>query len=302
MSMGKCSAGATRVDRPLANSLWVAVASCFIWFATAQAQPDRQVDCRSTSMARIPAGTILGQENANGWNRVVLLAKPRLASGAVDQIPAIARRYATRFNVVIMARVSAVKGEEGQLFQLERVGVGYCTQQGDRQVVISSETSEQQGVELDTVERIVLQQNEKVLDEMVQLVRSRTICLFDVKALVLAGGRHHDMLIRHLVWVTPATGKVAALVWPLVPAADGPHRLAGKSLSVVPEGFQEDRLIHVSEEEITLGIPSSRAFALARMPPGKNLAADEPLAQLAARRRYDEQSIQQLLDAVREAF
>ena len=292
-----------RIGVPMRHSLLLLVCTCCGWMSSLRCLAADDVDFTSAPVARIPSGTIVGEDNANGWNRVVLLATPRLASGAVDKIPAVARRYATRFNVVIMACVTSADDRSSDAkYQLKQVGVGYCTNIRDQQVVITSQTEEKLGADLDTVERIVLRQNEAVLNDMVRIVKSRTIAMFDVKALVLAGGEHHDMLLRHLVWVVPGTGKIAALIWPLVTQEDGTYRLTGKTLSVVPGGFHEDRMIHVSADEITLGIPSSRAFALARMPPGKNLIADENLAKLVAQKSYDSASIKKLLAAIRKAF
>jgi hypothetical protein len=262
-----------------------------------------EVDFDRGAVTRITPGTIVGRENNNGWNRLVLLAEPRLASGAVEKIPDIARDYAMRFNVVIMARVRALDSALADAkYELERVGVGLCTRIGDRNVVISSETQKQLGAGLDAIERIVLGQNEKVLDDMVQIVRSRTMTMFDTKALVLHNGKPRDMLVRHLVWVVPATGRVAALIWPMNKDGRGNHHLASDSLVLVAGGFREDRVIHVSAEEITLGIPSARAFALARMPQGKKIPLDDQLAALVVRKKYDRTSMQQLLDAIREAF
>jgi hypothetical protein len=262
-----------------------------------------EVDFERRQVTRITPGTIVGRENDNGWNRVVLFAQPRLGSGAVEKIPAIARGYATRFSVVIMARVRGVERQRPDAkYELERVGVGYCTRIGDQDVVISSDTHKQLGAGLDTIEKIVLGQNEKVLDEMVQIVRSRTVTMFDVQALVLHRDKPDDMLVRHLVWVVPATGRVAALVWPLNEDAQGNYHVTNNSLVLLAGGFREDRVIHVSSEEITLGIPSSRAFALARMPQGKQIPLDDQLARLAARKQYDRDTMQQLLDAIRTVF
>lgn len=264
-----------------------------------------KLDFSHHAVARIEPGTQVGRENANGWNRLVLLAKPRLATGAVDKISQMARSYATQFNVVIMARVSREKSKDGAStrFVLDRVGVGYCMPLGGRNVVISSETYEQLGADLDTIGSIVLGQNEKVLDDTVQIVHSNTVAMFDVQALVADEGKHRDMLVRHMIWVNPKTGKVASLVWPMIcDQPTGPCRMASKSLTLLAGGFQEDRIIHVSEEEFTLGIPNARAFALARMPPGRKIATTPDLARLATRRSYTRDTLLALIEEIREVF
>jgi len=260
-----------------------------------------QLNLQPQVMTRIPPGTSVGEQNANGWNRLVLFAKPRLAAGAVDKIPRLARSYATRFNVVIMAQVSRTEDATKQ-YRLDRVGVGFCTQIDGKQIVISSETQERLGADLDTIERIVLEQNEKVLEGMVRIARSDGITLFDVEALVLHENEHRDMLIRHLVWASRESGKVAVLLWPLLENSQSRYKLAGESLVALPGGFHEDRIIHVSDDEIKLGIPTTRAFALAGMPRGKKLACTPELTQLVTLKRYTPTTLAKLVQTIKRAF
>jgi hypothetical protein len=115
----------------------------------------------------------------------------------------------------------------------------------------------------------------------------------------LHNDKHRDMLVRHMVWISAETGKVASLVWPLAEDQQGTLRLVGKTLALLNGGFREDRIIHVSADEITLGIPSARAFALLRMPPGRKIAADAKIAKLAARKAYTQASLSQLIQALK---
>jgi len=275
-------------------------------FAAAGAPDDERrdsLDLRRQAMPRIPPGTIVDEDNANGWNRLVLFAKPRVALGAVNELPRMVRRIAARFPVVIMARVAVPKtANASNTYTLEKVGVGYCVDVAGKNVIVRSDKLEDLNVDLGTIERIVLERNEEVLDDMVQIARSNAFVLFDVKALMLRGGTHVDTTLRYLVWVSPETGQVASIVWPLTEENQGTLRLIGDSLVALPGGFQEDRVIHVSADEIMLGIPSLRAFALAGLPRGKKIPVTSELAALAAHKTYTRGTLSKLLQALREAF
>ncbi|MGM0487044.1 MAG: hypothetical protein ACQESR_09825 [Planctomycetota bacterium] len=251
----------------------------------------------------IPPGTIVGKDNPNGWNRLVLLAKPRLAGGAVEELSAMARDLATQFPVVIMARVRARKTNEDRVeYRLENVGVGICTEIAGRNVVVSSDSHDELDADLNTIERIVLGQNEKMLKKITRIVHTHSFVVFDVKARLLHAGKHRDAHVRHLVWVSPESGKVASVVWPLIEDGEGRYQLLGKTLSALPGGFEEDRIIHVSADEVTFGIPSARAFALARMPRGKKIPVTPKLASLATQKKYDRASLSKLIQMLRDAF
>jgi len=275
-------------------------------FAAAGASNDERrdlLDLRRQAVPRIPPGTIVDADNANGWNRLVLFAKPRVALGAVNELPRMVRQIAARFPVVIMARVAVPETENvSNTYTLEEVGVGYCVAVASKNVIVRSDKLKDLNVELGTIERIVLERNEEVLDDMVQIACSNTFVLFDVKALMLQGGTHQDTMLRYLVWVSPETGQIASIVWPLTEEKQGALRLIGDALVALPGGFQEDRVIHVSADEIMLGIPSLRAFALARMPRGKKIPVTSELAALAAHKTYTRGTLSKLLQALREAF
>lgn len=274
-----------------------------VWSAKAAEDGARNVaNFNQRAVSVIPPGTIVGEDNSNGWNRLVLLAKPRLAAGAVEEVPSMAGDLATRFSVVIMARVAG-QAQNGEVkYRLEGVGVGFGTEIDGKNVVVSSEKHEKLGADLNTFERLVLAQNEKTLQKTAQIARSRHFAIFDVRGRLLHANKPREVKIRHLVWVGPETGKIASVMWPLIERPNGQYQLLGETLIAIPGGFQEDRRIHVSADQVTFGIPSSQAFALTRMPPGKKIAATRQFKSLAARKKYAPASFSQLIDAVRKAF
>lgn len=279
------------------------VCSGFNRIAAAKNSDAAPFDFDLQPVSLLPPGTVVGKDNPNGWNRLVLLAKPRLAAGAVEELSAMARDFAARFPVVIMASVRSRKTTENNVeYRLENVGVGICTKIGGRNVVVSSDSHDQLDADLNTIERIVLGQNEKTLRNMTRIVHTHRFVLFDVKARLLHAGEHRDARVRYLVWVSPESGQVASLAWPLIEDGKGQYQLLGKALSALPGGFEEDRIIHVSADEVTFGIPSARAFAVARMPTGKKIEATPKLASLATQKKYDRASLSKLIETLKTCF
>lgn len=260
------------------------------------------IDVRPRNVERIPPGTVVGRHHEGTWNRLVLLARPRLAAGDVERVSRTVRDYATRFPVVVMARVEQEAGSSPGRFRLGGVGLGYCTSILGEDVVISTDTHERLGARLDLIGKIVLGQNEKCLDDARIIASSDTLMIFDVRAIVLREDMHRDMVVRHMVWVSSPSGKVAALIWLLDEDAQVGYRLAEDVLHAIAQDHVEDRVIHVLASEFTLGVPSARAFALIRMPQGKVIQASPDLARLAVLPRYTEESLREFVDRLRTAF
>lgn len=254
------------------------------------------------SLPRIAAGTQVGDPNASRWNRVVLLAKPRIATGDVDQLSETIRAASTAFTLTILATVKTYSATDGsQRFRLAEVGVGYSAPIKGVQRVISYDTAEQQGADPGFIGRQVLSQNEEQLKSAVTVVHSSTLRVFDTPAILHRQGMHRDYTARHLVWIDPQTGRGAMVVWLLVKVGGDQLKPANEPLRLVATGTAEDRKIHVDGAEFLLGIPSERAFAVEDLPPGTSIAWTRALAKVAALPRYTAQSLGVLSGALNQA-
>ncbi|MEM8732782.1 MAG: hypothetical protein AAGG44_01075, partial [Planctomycetota bacterium] len=97
-------------------------------------------------VARIPAGTLVEDESAKRWNQVVLLARPRIASGDVDALPKSIRDSVSSFVLTILATVK--QDDLTKKFKLEEVGAGYSTYINEQLKVITSDTQRRLGAGL----------------------------------------------------------------------------------------------------------------------------------------------------------
>lgn len=90
------------------------------------------------SLPRIAAWTQVGSQNASRWNRVLLLAKPRVATGDIDQLNESIRKASTAFSLTLLASVQEYAATDGSpRYYLADVGVGYSAPIEGNQTVVS---------------------------------------------------------------------------------------------------------------------------------------------------------------------
>lgn len=263
-----------------------------------QAQPPAD-SYQPHPIARIPAGTVIGKQVPAGWSHIVMLAKPRLASGDIDDVPKIAAKCASMLNFAILARVG---GEPGN-YQLEKIAIGYTVDINGRQTVITSKTQEALGAKLGFIEKQVLAESEVCLDDVKQVFAYPTMFVFDAQATMLRNGEHREMVMRHLVWAGAQDGRLGTAVWLLEEAGQG-YRMPDGTIQLLPANYQEDRILNVKKDRFVLGIPKRDAFALTRVPPGRPVNVTPALARLAAVPRFDNRAAfslaQDLNSAIRQ--
>lgn len=254
------------------------------------------------SIVSIDAGTVINAPNASRWNRTILLAKPRIASGEVGQLSDGIRQAASMFVLSIAATVDQDPQATDSRFRLAEVGVGYSVPVANQLTVLRSNNYAAYGVDLSFIHRQMLSENERQIGNIKTVVRANSLLMFDVSAILLQNNKHVDFTMRHLIWIDTRTGKLATMVWLL--QADREKRLSvvsSEPIRWLEPNTMEDRAIHVDGAEFTVGIPSKRAFALEAMPPGRPIAWTRAAATLAALESYDINNIQELLKALNEA-
>ena len=133
----------------------------------------------------VAAGTVVGSEQATDWNRVILLATPRIASGDVTKLSESVRAAVSKLTLTILATVKREAAGDGtDAYRLAEVGVAYSTTINQRLMTVSSDSAFRLGARLDFYTRQMLSENEKT-DCQSQTSRSN----FD--ACNLRRARHH---------------------------------------------------------------------------------------------------------------
>ncbi|MEM6778427.1 MAG: pyruvate kinase [Planctomycetota bacterium] len=255
----------------------------------AEAATGALADYVSRPLPLIEPGTKFTDGPPADWSHLISFVRGQLTRGDVEKVTDTVRYYAEIFNLVMLA--DAQPGPEGD-FVLRRVGIGFSMRIGDTNVVVDSETQKQLGGNLSFIGRGVLSGNYDSLDKVRQIARTAQTMLIDAPAIMLQGQQHVNMVVRYLVWVHPTSGKIGTAVWLLNPDdATSRLQLVEPTLQVLPPSMFEDRVMHVDGNEFNfLGVPTPKAFALVRVPPGKPFAMSDEMQSLAATDRYSSES------------
>lgn len=251
-------------------------------------------------VSRLPAETIVADREQPGWNRLVLLATMRIASGDTEKLSPPIRDAVGKLMLAIMADVSF--DPDTRRYRLRDVGIGYAVNHDAQVQIVDSSSDDDASGQLGFFHRRVLTENEKRIADVRQVVRTSTLLIFDAPALFFRDQQHQAFVARHLVWVDPATGRVALANWLLKQVGDNGLTAVDEPMRLIAGRTRESRAIHVDGDEFTLGvIPGERAFALESLPPGKDASWNPTLRQLASLRQYDQATLTRLTSAMNAA-
>jgi len=249
-----------------------------------------------TPLTVVDAGTVVEARDRDRWNRVVLRATPRFASGDVGEVAESIKSTVSSFTFVILATVqpaAPTDGPDAPRYRLAEVGVGYSMPVDGRLLVITPETRPA-GVTLDFLGRQILTAKQKSLAEITCVGRTDTAVAFDAPTLMHRGNDHEELVVRHLVRVDPRSGDCFTCVWAVAAAADGILRPLEEPLRIVAGDTAEDRPIHVDGRRFTFGFPTKQAFAVEDLPPGRRLDWSTALRTAADQPTYTAQSVERL--------
>ena len=259
-------------------------------------------EAKTTALSRIDAGLAVVDDPHGYWNRTLLLARPRIASGDVQALSAAIRELVPKFVLTIMAAVEAVEhaGDDQPRYRLADIGLAYSTEVAGVLTTVSVADAARLGIELGWFERMMLAENERQLQTARLVARTSTLTIFDVPALLARDAEHRWYVMRHFVWIDTSSGRAAVLVWLLRRAAGGLYVVERQQPARwFPAGLREDRAIHVDGRQFSLlGLPKPEAFAMEELPPGKDVAWTAPAAAQAAEKRYDADALRGLSEAL----
>ena len=285
----------TAGDRPTAwLSMAIMTLACFI--------PDRSAVATDSSPTPVPitvieAGTSVDDPDRDRWNRVVLLATTRFASGDTDEVSASIKEAVTGFTFAILATVRSVEppsnGEKAPRHELVEVGVGNCMSVNERLTVVAPDAT-MEGCALDFLGRQVLNAKQKSLAAITCVGTHGTAVVFDVPTLMLRGEEHEDLIVRHLVRIDPQSGVCSTCAWLVATTDDGSLVPVEEPLRIIDGGTREERPIHVDGRRFTFGLPTKRAFAVEDLPPGQRVDWSTSLRTAADLPTYSKDALDRL--------
>ncbi len=87
----------------------------------------------------------MGQEQNFGYSHLVTFVLPRLASGDVNSLPEFAVRYASMFNMTILANVVERPSGDQKAYLLDKIGIGFAMNIGGKTTIVTSDTANELG-------------------------------------------------------------------------------------------------------------------------------------------------------------
>lgn len=252
-SVGREAAGAAAVSVPAASA---------------------SVDVAARPMDLLEGGLLLSDGAPAGWSHLVLRAIPRVAEGDIDRVPALVSKLASMYHLMVVAHVERTADAPTSSFQIERVAIGLASDFAGARMTVSTRGPASVNSKLDFMARTALGQNEASLKKARQVARTPTMFVFDAETIMWRDDDHLRTIHRHALLVEPATGRLATLIWALSPGPRGRYRICCETLQWIPEALHDDRQLHVDARKFSLGLPTQEAFALVRLPAGRDVACD----------------------------
>lgn len=250
----------------------------------------------------VPPGTLVDNPAGTRWNRVLLLAVPRIARGDTEAVAQAVRERVSRFTLVLLATVRQTGGPAGQArHELAGLGVGYAVPVDGRLTVVAADDL-RGAAGIDFIGQLILAENGRNLAGLTCVGSSDTVQVFDAEAILFREGAHRDYFLRHFIWVEPASGRCSTCIWLLSRNAAGSLAVVEEPIRWIRPGTREDRVIHVDASRFLLGVPTRRAFALIDMPPGQALDWSPSLRGIAAEKRYTPEGLRSLALALDQSL
>lgn len=242
----------------------------------AETAPTGPIDAQSAVVARIPVGTVIGEQPPPGWSHIVLFATPTLTEAALREAPKMANvaiGYARMFKFTILANVATTTNGGKTHYYLDKVGRGFATNINGQETIVSGK--ETRGASMGMFGKLILDENEKCIDsDLKQVVRTSNMMIIDGIAVMLRDGQHVKMVMRHAIVVDPNNGNLQCFIWLLT----RDYQIAEQAIQALPNNCHEERLLSILREKFNaLGIPTRDAFALRRVPPGKAVGYNDEL-------------------------
>lgn len=270
------------LDSPIRNLRVALVAA-----VAASASPaGAEFDLTPRPLEKLKEGLVIGEEAPSGYSHIVMLSWPKIRAEDVEATPGTAAKFSQMFGTAILANVQRQQTAAGPRCRIEKLAIGHTVRTDEGAQVVEPDSDG-----LTFMAGQVLANGDKELGKMVQVARYDSAIVFDAPAILLRGGEHREMAVRHFVWTNAQRGGLATALWVVDPSIPDAPRPADPFFVLLPGNFRDDRVLSVDPDQFTLGIPGRTAFALARLPRGVRVAMTPELARMAALPRFTEETL-----------
>ncbi len=219
----------------------------------------------------IPPGTVVDRAAPPGWSHLVIKSLPRVRPSERGKVNDLTASMASWMFTAFLADVVAADDKAGDpAYKLRAVALGLGSAvPGRGDTVLTTDTAKQFGAKLDWISSTVLTEGYKVQSRSRVVLQGPTMALLDTPVWFRCGGKNRLVRFRYALLVDAPTGKLDVLVWGLDP--DGGNCFAGspEAVRLAPDTIDEAELVPDMAEFNRVGIPSDAAFAVDKLPPGR---------------------------------
>ena len=220
----------------------------------------------------IAPGTVVERGPPAGWSQLVIKSLPRVRESEkrnVPSAPVIGRDLTVRMAgwmfTAFAADVVREPPHASARYRLRAIGLGLgaAAPQGD--VVVTSKTAREHGVEMNWIKDQVLDTGYKIQGQAVVPVRGPSFALLDTPVIVRCGERNRMVRYRYALLVDPVTGRLDVLLW-VLGAEGGECGDPSRGVLLEPNCIDHAELIP-DPNEFNGPRPSDLSFAVDKLPP-----------------------------------
>ncbi|MBA4065046.1 MAG: hypothetical protein C0501_15295 [Isosphaera sp.] len=281
-----------------------AAAAWYLWPDPPAPPPEWAADYDTTARPPDPIrpGTVVGTTAPDGWSHLVIKSLPRVRPGEEKNIPPLARSQTVRMTRWLFTVFAAdvrpeTRGAETR-HHLRAVGMGLGTRVAGRDVVLTLETAEEHGVELDWITRTILTKGYEVQRLARVVAHGPTFALVDAPVWYRCPGGNRLIRFRYALLVDAPTGRLDVLCWALDPGGDCTD--PGAAVLLNPGQLDEAELVPDRKGFDPLGVASETAFGVDRLPPHRaRVSLPPPVRGPAARTTFTPDEARALEAALR---
>ena len=244
----------------------------------------------------IAPGTVVEGEVPQGWTHTIVVSHPRVAPEEASKISATTAKFAGMLSTAFLARVDAHKQPDGQVvYRLGQVAVGVTLPINGKQTVVSPETQEQLGANLGFLARRVLDGFSTEQKLVRVTAQNDTMTIVDTPVVMLRGQQHRKVFYRYSLLVDPRNGRLDTLLWLIDIDDAGKLQPPASQIQWLASPTVIDAVLHVDTGEFTLGVPSSKAFAVTALPGGRaQIPFPQELLALAGTEKFTPEAAHKL--------
>lgn len=235
----------------------------------------------------IAPGTVVGTGPPTGWSHLVIKSLPRVRESEkpnVPSAPVVGRDLTIRMAAWMFTAFAAdvVREPPGSAtrYRLRAIGLGLGASGPKGDMVVTSATAREHGVEMNWIKDQVLDTGYKVQGQAVIPARGPTFALLDTPVVARCGDRNRLVRYRYALLVNPDTGALDVLLWVL--GAEGGECADLTRAVLLDPGCIDPAELIPDPKEFDGPRPSDLSFAVDRLPPHRLEVALPPELRAAA--------------------